>query len=109
MVDHKFYCSAGESQNGTNYINMLEYFEDFDPIDWKYNVRKGSNAYVEAAKYEDAYQFGRLNKRTYSYMMENLKLVYGQDNPVVEKDIVLYHLIESKIINQYFGISQLND
>ena len=109
MVDHQFYCSTGESQNGTDYISMLGYFEDFDPINWKYNVRKGSNAYVEAAKYEEAYQFGRLNKRTYSYMMENLKLVYGPDNPVVKDDIVVYHLIESKIINQYFGISQLND
>lgn len=109
MVEHKFYCSARIFQNGTDNINMLAYFEDLDPIELKYKVRKMSPGYVEAAKYEEAYQFGRLNKRTYSYMMENLKLVYGHDNPVVDDDIVLYHLIESKIINQYFGISQLND
>ena len=109
MVEYWFYCSSDNHNQGTNKIDMLDYFNDFDPIECKYQVKQGTVAYTKAAKYEDAYQFGRLNKRTYSYMMENLKLVYGQDNPVVEKDIVLYHLIESKIINQYFGISQLND
>lgn len=109
MVEYRFYCSHNNHTRRTNEIDMLDYFNDFDPIEYKYKVKQGTEAYTKAAKYEEIYQFGRLNKRTYSYMMENLKLVYGQDNPVVEDDIVLYHLIESKIINRYFGISQLND
>lgn len=109
MAEYRFYCSSSKNNRGTNELNMVEYFKDFDPIKHKYQVEPGTKAYAEASKFEESYQFGRLNKRTYSYMTENLKLVYGQDNPVVQEDIVLYHLIESKIINQYFGISQLND
>ena len=109
MAEYKFYCSSKKINRGSGDESMLEYFERLDPIELKYQVNKGTAAYVKASEYEESYQLGRLNKRTYSYMMENLKLVYGQDNPVVEDDIVLYHLIESKIINQYFGIAQLND
>ena len=51
--------------------------------------------------------FGKLNKSKYSSISDNLHLVYG-DTHVTKKDILSFHLVESKIIHDYLGIQNLD-
>lgn len=92
--------------------SMMEYLKELDPIELKYQTQKGSRlsqrSKALAAEYEIHHQFGNLSKREYSYMQENLRLVYGLNNPEVENDIRTYHEIEKKIIFGYLGIPQLS-
>ena len=105
--------------------NMLTFLQDFDCLEGKYAVVKDEKSKknlglrslfignslpldvrAEAALYESAYGFGDLNKQEYSYISENLSLVYG-DADIVRNDILTYHLAEKKFIRDYLSIPQL--
>lgn len=92
--------------------SMLEYFKKFDPIGLKYGIEQTKSLSVTsratASCHERMQQYGYITKQEYSFMMENLKLVYGVSNPEVQADIEIYHLIEKQIIYLYLGIPQLN-
>lgn len=97
--------------------SMLDYLAKFDPILWKYSRRDEKNGaehlplplkvYAEASRFEEQQEFGNLSKKEYSYIKENLKLVYGNEK-LIREDILAYHRTEKKIINGYLGIPQLN-
>lgn len=111
-----------------NKTGMLEYLNNFDPYELKYSVlydaifyNAGINKNLESQnckktipynkmndiiEFEKAFQFGNLTKETYSYISENLMLVYGSTE-IVNDDIKCYHYTEKKIIQKYLAIPQL--
>ena len=94
---------------------MLEYLSHFDPIEYKYrsaetaekNISLSPEVRAKARVFEENHQFGSLSKQKYSYIAENLKLVYG-DQDIIQNDINAYHLAEKRIIHQYLSIPQLD-
>lgn len=98
----------GEAANPS----MLDYFKKFDPIGLKYGIEQTKSLSVAsratASCHERMQQYGYITKQEYSFMMENLKLVYGVSNPEVQADIEMYQLVEKQIIFLYLGIPQLN-
>ena len=99
-----------ESEYPKKSEDLLAYLEGFDPIKQKYQMAEEQFSLAIraiATEYESAHQFGSLNKQEYSYIAENLKLVYG-DSELIRDDIRAYHLTEKKIIHSYLGIPQLD-
>lgn len=100
---------------------MLEYFRNVEPLDLKYSVMLdginfenfliGKSLPIEikafVSNFEELCQYGSLNKQEYSYINDNLSLVYG-DSDMVMNDISTYHIAEKKFIHQYISIPQLN-
>lgn len=83
-----------------------------DPIELKYalssQIPLPLSARSIAAEFEDKFQYSSITKREYSYILENLRLVYGNEGDIVRDDITLFHKVETKLICKYFGIPQLN-
>jgi len=109
-----------ELDKGKSITKLLEFLEDFDPIQLKYSPnpyrinkkhqdddpRVPSDMRDELIKYDDTYNFESLNKESYSSITENLGLVYGSSK-VVENDIKIFDLTEEKLIARYLAIPQL--
>ena len=95
-----------------NVKKAKECLENFDPIEFKYNCMSDKNKLTpdkkaELGRHEDAYQFGSLTKQEYSSIVDNLRLVYNDEN-LIENDVKLFHLTEKKIVHQYLGIPLLD-
>ena len=92
-----------------NNDSMLEYFQKLDPMELKYAVVESLSdaALVRIAEFETQYQYSSITKQQYSGILDNLRLVYGQ-NELVENDIKVFHIVEKKLLCRYFGIPQLN-
>ena len=122
MSDFKFINYYKNKDNFT----MLSFLQEFDYLEEKYavvydrpkisglgitklknNLRLPLDVRAEVALYEAAQNFGNLNKQEYSYISENLSLVYG-DVDMVKNDIATYHLTEKKFIHNYLAIPQLD-
>jgi len=108
---------------------MLEFLEGLDPYELKYSVFSNTvffqkdrpeqlnhisykktlpdSVISDISAFESCFQFGSLNKETYSSIKENLMLVYG-DPALVQNDIRVFHLTESKLIHQFLAIPQLD-
>lgn len=91
--------------------SMLQYFqEELDPICLKYaaGISLSTEGRKIAAEYQSThYQYSSITKQEYSGILDNLRLVYGQDS-AVENDIKLFHTVETKLLCGYFGLPQLN-
>ena len=89
---------------------FLKYLDLLDPIALKYGIDKPipKEARAKAAEFETRFQYSSITKQQYSYISDNLRLVYGNGNDIVLNDITAFHLVETKLICGYFGISQLN-
>ena len=89
---------------------MLQYLSSFDPIECKYGagarISLPPQLKARAKEFEESQWFGSLSKQKYSYIAENLKLVYG-DSELLEQDILTYHIAEKKFIQGYLAIPQL--
>lgn len=95
-----------------NVKNAKECLEKFDPIEFKYNcasniVKLTTDIKAKLERHENAYQFGSLTKQEYSSIVDNLRLVYNDEN-LIENDVKLFHLTEDKIVHQYLGIPLLD-
>lgn len=92
-------------------LTMLDYLQNkLDPIALKYNagIRLSQAGCAIAAAYQSThYQYRSITKQEYSGVLDNLRLVYGQ-NKLVENDILLFHTVETQLLCGYFGIPQLN-
>lgn len=100
---------------------MLEYFRNIDPLNLKYSVIPEKTSFKNfvigldlpitikalVSNFEEMHQYGSLNKQEYSYINDNLSLVYG-DSDMVRNDISIYHIAEKKFIHQYLSIPPLN-
>ncbi len=93
---------------------MLKYYREFDPIEFKYGLDREETAktaeekekwerYARIAEYESSLQFTNLTKKNYGDNYANLKLVYDQEEENREK-LELMDLILNKIIGQYINI-----
>lgn len=89
---------------------MLEYFEQFDPLDFKYNHRRGKKLsedwekYAKITEYEKSNQRASLTKKNYAEDYANLMLVYDEKEQN-ETNVRLLQLVSNKIIEQYINIS----
>lgn len=95
-----------------NVKSAMEFLKNFDPIEFKYNylsdsIKLSAGIKAKLEEYENSYQFGSLTKQEYSGIVDNLRLVYNDDQ-VVNQDVEMYHLTEKKIIHQYLGIPMLD-
>lgn len=113
MYKYTFYNDFYKDSNLKNLSSnesLLEYLRGFDAIDKKYRIVPDQNFDPDILQallqYEESFQLGNLVKQEYSFIEENLRLVYG-DSHLVHNGIVLYHLTEKKIIHQYLGIPGL--
>lgn len=109
--------------------SMLHYLENFNSTELKYSVFCDKIFYEGKEKndldhptfrstvpyevltflkeYDSIFQMGELTKESYSYIKENLMLVYGDAN-IVNHDIKAFHYTEKKIIREYLAIPQLD-
>ena len=109
--------------------SMLHYLENFNSAELKYSVFCDKIFYEGNVKddldhptfhntvpydvlpflkeYDSIFQMGELTKESYSYIKENLMLVYGDAN-IVNHDIKAFHYTEKKIIREYLAIPQLD-
>lgn len=108
--------------------DMEKFWEVFDPIELKYSpsyhsshctkqpgaagrstqlFRLPLNIRSMICEFENNYKYASLNKKKYSYIDENLQLIYG-DSDLVLSDIKNYHHIEKKFIQNYLAIPQLD-
>ena len=91
--------------------SMLEYFKEaLDPIQLKYEagISLSQEGRRIAAEYQSThYQYSSITKQEYSGILDNLRLVYGQEE-LVKNDIILFHTVETKLLCGYFGLPQLN-
>ena len=112
MCEHEFRRGKKSTSNHSGKDqSLLEYLREFDPIEKKYNARNNplfpALARAYASEYEYSQQFGAISKQEYSYIQENLKLVYS-DPSDVKDDIDAYYLTEERIIHRYLAIPQLD-
>lgn len=112
MSEHEFRRNRkSTSTHSGNDESLLDYLRGFDPIGKKYRARNVSAfpalARAYASEFEYFHQFGAISKQEYSYIQENLKLVYG-DPGDVKDDIDAYYLTEERIIHRYLAIPQLD-
>lgn len=114
MEEYYFYNSTApvDLKDKTANPTMLQYLTELDPIRLKYSINRNETLNTDAkdiaSRHENLQQFGYITKREYSFMMENLKLVYGSGNSEVQDDIEAYHRVEERIIYGYLGLPQLN-
>lgn len=118
-TDYSFFRGARTLDSSPS---MLNYLRGFDPISEKYELREWNQAYrnwnnapkklltldgrTRASIYEASFQYNSISKHRYSFIMENLKLVYGEPD-MIHSDIVAYHLVERKIVHEFLAIPQL--
>ena len=112
MAEYEFRRSKNSATNhSSSNQSMLEYLREFDPIEKKYNPQNKpvlpTQARACASEYENSQQFGAISKQEYSFIQENLKLVYSDPNEVKD-DIDAYYLTEERIIHRYLAIPQLD-
>lgn len=89
-----------------NTEKMLRYYQEFDAIEFKYNLSEVSelkNHYCELAQYESSHQFASLTKRHYADDLANLNLIYNVKEDT-DTNVKLLDLILNKIIDQYINI-----
>lgn len=91
-------------------LSFLNYLESLDPIVLKYEIESPipEAARAKAAEFEKRFQYSSITKQQYSYISDNLRLVYGKGSNIVENDIRAFHQVETRLICGYFGIPQLN-
>lgn len=92
--------------------DMLEFLENFDPIKQKYHVFKDLRIFspevsAAGALFDSAYQYGPLTKQEFSGILQNLHLVYGNEETVC-KDIKTYYAVERGIIHRFLGLPLLD-
>ena len=97
---------------------MLRDFFDFDPIEYRYGIRKAkSNFDREDPDWEqkirnkiEVYRLAHTPLDRIDFdehgMLENLRLIYGYNEPI-EKYIKLYRMIQEKVIRDYLAIDGL--
>ena len=106
VESYSFFSEKKNDKKG----GMLQYLSAFDPIECKYGTEDGNplppRLKAQAKAFEESQWFGSLSKQKYSYIAENLKLVYG-DSELVERDILAYHVAEQTFIRGYLAIPQL--
>ena len=112
MCEHEFRRNRkSASAHSGNDESLLDYLRGFDPIEKKYRAQTApafpALARAYASEFEYFHQFGAISKQEYSYIQENLKLVYG-DPSDVKDDIDAYYLTEERIIHRYLAIPQLD-
>lgn len=126
MLKYKFLNYIHDKEISVKFHTMLDFLQEFDYIEEKYAVMVDSanlvslgldqfktdcklplEAKAKIALYESTQEFGELNKQEYSYISENLSLVYGDIN-MVKNDITTYHLVEKRFIHSYLSIPQLD-
>lgn len=88
--------------------NLLSFLSDFDPIKHKYHVFGDTVFYPleidsEGAKFDLAFQYGPLVKQEFSGILDNLYLVYGNEE-IVKKDIETFYSTEKNIIRRYLTL-----
>lgn len=89
---------------------MVKFFENFDPIQFKYHyqsveeMREDIKRYNEIVEYEKSNQKSTLTEKNYAGDYANLNLVYDEKTQNLE-NIRLLELISNKIISQYINIS----
>lgn len=99
-----------------NHKNMLEFLEDFDPVQRKYGLEYGIRSnkmkkedrekYRYLERLESIQQHSDLTRITYGESRESLDMIY--DRRKVSDDIMkMYDLIKNKIIIQYINIEGL--
>ena len=97
---------------------LLQFLQNFDVIEEKYNVVKNANGVSSdkrlsprerglISEYESSFQFGLLNKTSYSSIRKNLEIVYGEPD-LMQNDIEVYHRTEDAFIHRFLGIPQLD-
>lgn len=123
------YFSAQNQKKNNLKQSMLNYLKNFQPIECKFSPFEDNIFYDSAPKtdfgspeckcilppealkksydYDSIFKLGELTKERYSYIKENLSLVYG-DATLVNNDIKIYHYTEKKIINDFLAIPQLH-
>lgn len=106
---------------------MLRYFEQFDPVEYRYNLRDTFESCehfrkmtpherallqnkigAKIAGYEKTYSTAGSMRPDSSEIMQNLKLIYGGDEPINEY-VNIYDIVQSKLISGYLKIDGLAD
>lgn len=108
MNDSEHFLNGCVFMKKLNVDEMLQFLKKFAPVEFKYSM---FSLYPESmskiSEYEDMFEFGSLSKRRFSYIADNIRLVYG-DKKIVKDDIDLYHLTEKKIVHQFLAIPELD-
>lgn len=129
MNKTNIYKTAYEKEPNQRTDDLLHYLQSFNPYELKYSVLSDRLFYNDNSpcildntrfqrtipfealsvveKYDSIFRTGEITKENYSYIKENLSLVYG-DPTLVSNDIQLYHYTEKKIIHEYLAIPQLD-
>lgn len=115
-MEHESDIKYTFDRDGNSVTAMWQYLRDFDPIHAKYCFPNPNDDDItlltpgmraHASEYESGFQFSDIIKKEYSSILDNLKLVYGNDS-LVRDDIKVYHLTERKIIHEFLAIPQLD-
>lgn len=123
------YFSAPNKKMNIPKQSMLNFLKSFQPVECKFSPFEDNIFYDSAPKtdfgspecksiippealkkssdYDSIFKLGELTKERYSYIKENLSLVYG-DASLVNNDIKIYHYTEKKIINDFLAIPLLH-
>ena len=88
--------------------DLLAFLEEFNPIKHKYHVFGDTIFYPpeidsEGEKFDLAFQYGPLVKQEFSGILDNLYLVYGNEE-IVKKDIETFYSTEQNIIRRYLTL-----
>lgn len=101
---------TGKPDLKMNQRTMLEYYQQFDPIEKKYKMYfdlckecDHDEFFEKCYFYESNRQFSELTKKEFGDIYANLKLVY-ENEELTEEIIQIYDLVYDKVINQYLNI-----
>lgn len=106
--------SEKEERNNTKTLNgeeLLKYYNNFDPIQYKYGdyfkycaeFENWEIGYQRTSRHEYSKNFSFLTKYESGATLSNLVLIYGEEE-FAEYIVRVYHLIKEKIIGLYLNI-----